>query len=717
MEITRLDCVRQSTLPTLPLHKNLLRHCAEPELLDADGNAFSAKTGKLSNVVAVRTMQDKQHVQLHAKLPITVTYRLEVDQKIERILLSTFGGGVPDYGFGRYEVYLSDDRETLYTAENLLGSCDRRPQPENGATAHPGEAQLFVLPEARHAGYFGIRFTHGCALDSVVRLDLAGLFAPYDFEKHQEYCQLGACLTDIPSTVADGLETFCFLCSLPFDTLLVRDPNIPVELQTPDRTTWHKLCADANRYGDVWCIRASGSATAIRSKPENIVGVFSGETRVRILQDQIINHDFLGVGTNILPVMLMEESRNAGYDPAFLTLEQNAIRTLRPPIIRVWFQNDWFQTAPDTYDFSLPRMQAFLEYMEIFRELKTEIELDFSFAVGRAIQPWYCIPEVADQGRSAPRDLSQFARSVVAALRFLCDEKGYLVKYITISNEPNGPNFAVAGDEAEKKKTYAAALRAIDTELRKAGMRDRFELWGCEDAFQGDLTWLSDMHRLADDVIDRYSEHLYFTGNDALQQDLLPQMKQIIHGKPLCMTEFCSANNSYQKSNVGCLIAAVDSGLDTALQWCLTNAVLADPLVGGRFDEPICMYRNHELKNEGLFLEAICNQIGPAMRYVPAHCKVLATESSNPCDLRLAVFEKNGDVTVLVETANTGVRELILDLGQLTEKPFYKIACNISEPETPSDLLPPRQPVACSNGILRDRLENAHRMILYTTCD
>lgn len=716
MKITRLDNVDQAALPTLPLHKNLLRHHAEPELLDADGKPFAAKTGNITDVVAVRAMQDKHHVQLDAKLPITVTYQLEAALPIERILLSTYGGGNPDYGFGRYEIYLSDHRESLYAPENLLGSCDRRPQSESGSSAHPGDAQIFILPAVRHAGYFGIRFTHGCAIDSVVRLDMAGLFAPYDYAKHREYCQLGACLTDIQSTVQNGMEIFNFSTSLPFDNLLVRDPHAPVELRKTDHTDFELLSATATPYGDIWRIQTSDSAMAIRSKPENIVGVFSGETKVRVLPEQIINHDFLGVGTNVLPMMLMEESLSAGYDPSFLALEQNAIRTLRPSVIRVWFQNDWFQTAPDTYDFSLPRMQAFLEYMDIFRELQTEIELDFSFAVGRAIHSWYCIPEVADQGRSAPRDLEQFARSVVAALRFLCEEKGYLVKYITISNEPNGPNFAVNGDVAKKKETYAAALRAIDTELRKAGMRERFELWGCEDAFQGDLTWLSDIHRLADDVIDRYSEHLYYAQNDDLQQSLLPTMKKIIQGKPLCMTEFCSANNSYQKSNVGCLIAAVNSGLDTTLQWCLTNAVLADPLVGGRFDEPICMYRNHNWENQGLFIEAICNQIGPAMRYVPAHCRVLATESSNPFDLRVAVFEKDGDITILVETAASGVRDLTLDLGRFTDKPFYKIACNISNPEVPTELLPPRQPITVSDGILRDRLETVHSMILYTTC-
>ncbi len=715
MDILRLDRIKQPFLKTLPLHKNLLNYSAEPELLDADGVPFSPKTGSLSNVVKPRTLEDKRHVQLHAKLPITVTYTLNADWNIEKILLATFSGNTIDFGFGRYEIYFSNSRETLYDKHNLIGVCDRRKQENENADSHPGSAQMFVLSETKQANYFGIRFTHGCALDTVVRLDMVGLFAPYDFEKHKEYCRIGSCITDIPSTIEGKKETFCFKMPINFNTLLVKDTEAPVLWQAQNGE-WFPINEKAVCYNDIWRIDTDCTATALRSETGNIIGAFCNKVTAKIKTDKIINSDFLGVGTNVLPVMLMEESIKTGYDPKYLELEKEAIRTLQPPIIRVWFQNDWFQTAPDTYDFSSPKMQAFLEYMEIFRELKTEIELDFTFAVGSSIHSWYCIPEVADQGRSAPRDLNQFARSVVAALRFLCDEKGYLVKYITISNEPNGPNFAVAGDEVEKKKTYAAALRAIDTELKKANMRERFEIWGFEDAFLGDLTWLKDIHNFADDVIDRYSEHFYFTENDTLKQNLIPQMKQIINGKPLCMTEFGNANSSYKKSNIGCLIAAVNSGVDTALHWCLTNAVLADPLLGGKYDEPICLYRNHEWKNEGLYIENICAELGAAMRYIPPHCTILETETDNPDDIRLSVFAKGDDVTILVEASDSGVRDLILDLGNLTDKPFYKYASVISTTETPDALLPPCQPINASNGILCDRLEAAHRMILYTTC-
>lgn len=106
----------------------------------------------------------------------------------------------------------------------------------------------------------------------------------------------------------------------------------------------------------------------------------------------------------MLPTQLMDTSLEMGYDPDFFEkVEKPAILALRPQIARVWFQNDWFQTAPDECNFELPKFRQFLKYMDVFKQLDTDIELNFTFVVGKNIQPWFSIPGVKDQARSIMR--------------------------------------------------------------------------------------------------------------------------------------------------------------------------------------------------------------------------------------------------------------------------------------------------------------------------
>ena len=718
MDIVLNDSATQAQLKALPLKRNLLKGTL-PELLDADGRPFAAKTGNIKQVTDNRLMCDFGHVQLHAKLPLTVTYALNPADSVKRLLVSTYVSAY-DYGYGRYEIYLSNDRESLYAPEHKLAEYDRRGRFDSG-NVFSGTAQIFTLNEAGNFSFFGIKFTHGCQADGVVRLDLAGAFAEVTPEENLALQRLGANLTDDAETVfLNGETEFYFSAPVRIDRLLVRDPNTPVYAfpsetgVLPERLNLSfQPVSYAAKTG--YLSEQSFSAAGLRSAGNNIIGAFTADINLTVLPDQIINPDFLGAGTNVLPTVLMEESLKAGYDPAFFEQEKAAIRTVRPKIVRVWFQNDWFQTGPDTYDFTLPKMKAFLDYMEVFRELGTEIELDFSFAVGSPLHSWYTIKEVPDQGRSAPKDLKQFARSVKAALEFLCDRQGFAIKYLTISNEPENRNFAVDGDMQAKIEYYAAALREIDAVLKQAGTRDRFELWAAEDSAHTEKeVWLREMHRLAGDVIDRYTKHAYRSHNNDLLLHDIPNYKSATENSPVCLTEFGANIPTYEKSTVGAFLAAANGGLDAALHWCLSAAMLPDPLFG-TFEAPICLWRNKDYSNDRLSINPICHEFGSVIRYVPPHSRVLKSVCDLPDDLRAAAFEKDGEVTVVVEAKGSGLRTLQLRLGSLTEKPFYRIFCDIESGQTPEQLLPDPKPVSVENGVLTDLLEAKHCLYVYTT--
>lgn len=723
MKITINDRVTMAEISKLPLKKNLLKFSPIPEIIDASGMSFSAKTGNIIEVTGTmqRAMCDKRHVQLHGELPFTVTYKIESDELINKLLVSTYVNSF-DFGYGRYEVYLGNDKATLYSKENFVAEYDRRGvfDPKD---LLKGTAQIFTLDTPVSAKFFGIKFTHGFAKDAVVRLDFAGVFSAEAAEEQLSLQNYGVDLIgNATIETKDDSQIYNLGFGAQIDTLIIKNPVLPIKTSANGKMfVVHNLeneCLPV-KIGkkDAFVYNGSLCARYLKVSKNNLLGAFHKKTFITA-SNEVITNDFLGAGTNVLPCQLMPEStKKFGYDPEFVKLEHQAVRDLDIKIIRVWFQNDWFQVGPDEYDFESQKMHQFLEYMDVFRELGTEIELDFSWVVGSAIQSWYIIPDLPDKGRSAPKDTKQFARSVVAALKFLCGEKGYNVKYIAVSNEPENQNFAVTPDNnIELKKRYLVQiLKDIDAELKKAGIRDRFEIWGAEDAASTpERDWLCDMYEMADDVIDVYTKHHYFVTNEELLNEKLPLHIKDTHGGRVGLTEFGCHMPNFRKSTIGHLISAANGGACVALHWCLTNSVLTDPF-NGPFDEDICLFRNDGFKNEGLYIENICAEYGPAMKYVPAHCRVLKCFSSNPFDARAAIFEKDGDFTVVVETGSLGERDLEINLSMLTSKPFKKISYCIEKGERPTEVIVPLSPAHCENGVIKEHLTPAHCVYLYTT--
>ncbi|MBE6760907.1 MAG: hypothetical protein E7551_01305 [Ruminococcaceae bacterium] len=723
MKVTVNDRVTMADIAKLPLKKNLLKFSPIPQLIDASGNEFSAKTGKIEEITGAKghTLCDRRHVQLDGKLPFTVTYTIESDELINKLLVSTYANA-QDFGYGRYEVYLSNDKEALYSKENFIAEYDRR-EIFNPKDLLKGTAQIFTLDAPLSAKFFGIKFTHGYAVDRVVRLDFAGVFSVNAAEEQLCLDPYGVDLLESANIEVKGnMHSFDIGFPTDIETIIVRDPALPIKTSLKgNMSVVHHLEDDFKpiKIGntEAYICTKHLSGRYITTEKDNLIGAFSKTTSLYI-QDEVITEDFLGVGTNVLPFQLMPEStQKFGYDPEFIKLEHKAIRDLDIKIIRVWFQNDWFQIGPDEYDFESEKMRWFLEYMDVFRELGTEIELNFSWVVGKNLHSWYTIPEIPDQGRSAPRDTKQFARSVVAALKFLTDEKGYNIKYIAVSNEPENGNFAVTPDNniELKKKYLVKTLKDIDSELKKAGLRHRFEIWGAEDsAATPDRDWLRDMHQMAGDVIDVYTKHHYVPNNDDILNEKMPLHIKDTNGGRIGLTEFACHFPNFGNSTVGNMISAVNGGAVVALHWCLASSVLTDPF-NGPFDEDICLIRNDGFKNEGLYIEPICAEIGPSIKYIPAHSRVFKCEASNPMDVRAAVFEKDGDVTIVVETNGSGERDLTIHLPVLTDKPFKKLSYCVGKGEKPTEVSAPLSPAEYKNGVITEHLSPNHTMYLYTT--
>lgn len=722
MKVTVMESALMADINKLDLTANLLEKCPEPKLKSESGCEVIVKSlhgGALSTLTKDRVMFDRKHVQLECKkLPFTLTYCLNGRWPVQAILISTYVAYQSDYGYGSYEVYLGQEEATLYRPENKIGEFDRTGKFEQ-QNAKKFAAQIFYLSKGVAANFLGFRFTKGCVLDGVVRLDLVGAFSGATQGQVQGFRKLGVpILNPATATVENGCQTYPFNPKACIDKLVVKNVNEPVFALINGKQVLLPT-KNAEPYGEEYLITLPQPVTAeaISTAPNNLVTALITQNTVTV-KSKVINPDFLGTGVNVLPTQLMDTSLEMGYDPDFFEkVEKPAILALRPQIARVWFQNDWFQTAPDEYNFELPKFRQFLKYMDVFKQLDTDIELNFTFVVGRNIQPWFSIPGVKDQARSAPRDLKQFARSVAACLKHLWG-LGYPVRALTISNEPNNINFDTGKGPEHKKEYYALALREIDAQLRSEGLREKVEIWGAESTSSGH-DWPPAMHRLAAGVIDRYTAHNYQSFYQEYEGWLAPQYKKDVDGKSICITEFGTAYPTFKLSSIGTLIAVANCGFDAALEWCLTNSCLPDPMFFP-FDEAICLYRN-ETSNKKyinrLQPQRICNEFGPALRYIKKHSRVLKAEYCNNFDVHIAVFEKDGDYTIIAEAAGSGNRELKIDLSELNlkNKTFQKLHYVIDSDVFPKSLLPVAEPVVLNNNCIVEKLTTAHEMYLFTT--
>lgn len=280
MKVTINDRVTMAEITNLPFKRNILRLSPIPEIIDASGKPFTAKSGKIVEITGVggdRAMCDRRHVQLHGELPFTVTYAVESDSPINKLLVGTYTDST-DYGYGRYEVYLGNDKDTLYSKENFIAEYDRR-EIFDPKDILKGTAQIFILDTPVLTKFFGIKFTHGCILDTVVRLDFAGVFST---EAEAEQLSLDGYGVDLmeKSTITsrDDILTYDLGFATQIDTLILKSADHPVKTSVNGKVfIVNRLDCTPKKIGntDAFCYDGGLYARYIRTQKGNLIGAFS----------------------------------------------------------------------------------------------------------------------------------------------------------------------------------------------------------------------------------------------------------------------------------------------------------------------------------------------------------------------------------------------------------------------------------------------------------
>ena len=170
---------------------------------------------------------------------------------------------------------------------------------------------------------------------------------------------------------------------------------------------------------------------------------------------------------------------------------ESKVKALEPQFVRIFFNENWELNADKTHPEWPQNMESFKDTVQLANE------------AGATIVIAYQTPATA---KGAPALwMARFADVVEELVR----TRGLTnVRWVSIANEPNSTNLTLP--------QYEALYRALDAELIARGLRGQIGLIGgdlvqaTEGAASGHRVWFDYMVAHMNDVVDAWSEHIYW---------------------------------------------------------------------------------------------------------------------------------------------------------------------------------------------------------------
>ncbi len=451
--------------------------------------------------------------------------------------------------------------------------------------------------------------------------------------------------------------------------------------------------------------------------------VSGSKRKIEIDNTRVVWEDFYGFGTNVMTSAMVDPERIYYNEPMF-EFDMNREKVLYPQVIRLVFQLDYMVTSQEEdpyrrdvknnkdyqnylngiYSFDNENMQSMYAYLDKYKEMGTEILVDFGWKTNSRITNWYALPVFLPTA-SAPYDLRAYAKACVAMYENFIDRGYDNVKYITFFNEPqNSEDFLTLGDSVT---WYAKMVSLMDEEFKKAGLREDVELWGPE---QGQTTikyypYLKDFATFdgVSEDIDYWSIHRYYKGKENFENNYYEYFNDMLlfineFGKRICSTEmqafggpgeecqeaiYTDWNDTYSSY----LIASLNVGVKNVCCWGFCDYYWSFPINGwiGGF---IYTHTEGNVDNVTKVSQAY-QEIGLLTNYVTPHCDVLMSDWTGD-DIRVsAVRLRDGNYTVLVETMGGDDKyDIDVSFAEAINKTFYRFSTDRLEELTEDYTLP-----------------------------
>lgn len=454
--------------------------------------------------------------------------------------------------------------------------------------------------------------------------------------------------------------------------------------------------------------------------------VADSKRTVTVKTNSVITNDFEGTGVNSIPVTQMSNNLDKGNNEAYFELEKSRIVKLKPAIVRLWTQVDWFVTEKDfvsnggtgadyfagVYDFNSERMQALYKYLDVYKQIESKVILVTNWKVGSEIQKWFSIDGINTPQTSAPGDIDAYARAYTALLDYLINTKGYSnITYAAVANEPDLADFESHGDEY---CYYQDTAKALADEIKRANIN--VSLQGLDSGASyftsGDFLFRS--FKDNPDYFTDYALHCYQTLSKA-KPYLNTVKNNLPGGKTIWLTEF-NGGADFEKSLSGFAGIATNIGYKSTLYWMLNDVYGEDPMnlsdkeLGG--STGLWYKPQEDAKVKESFYE-----FSLWLRYVKPHSKVLTSTVSNENDMRSTVFNSGDDYTVIVETNTKNAASLNIKFDKAINKTFYKHVYSVGDNTEANGIIPPSVKKFDVEDTLKDTdvVNNKRTVIVYTT--
>jgi len=673
----------------------------------------------------------------------TVTYDLGEKTRVDNIIIRCFFNNSINYSIAEFELYGADSRDELYDEANKLTHV-------RGIDSwHQGDRNnadwLFDLENAK-LGFLGIKILKANATDDITRLGFIGVYNN-EYTNNIKYVK-----ANFPANILEKCE--------PSD-ITIGGLQTPVAIQ--GEKTFNFTLAESRTISDLWLITDEeceistipAAAVSLQKKekceyrlsvenPESVKEIsftLKGNTKVYLLGAyakkavaevdfrEVITEDFYGVGVNVLPMSLMEESVGHGYNEAHWRLEETRILKTGAHVARVWFQPDWLvetyeEYKSGNYNFDAPKMHSVYKYLDALKAAGTEIYFNFGWKVSRNAQSWFSFEGTPTKNNSAPKELDLFAECCAATLKELIENRGYdNIKYLTFYNEPdyglNKPDygdFVVIG--CDRKEYWQRMLRMTREALNKNGL-EHIKMWGCECSGSDEIMadWIDYFTDNCRDVLDTHTIHRYQIDCDKCDT-FLPDRVRHAGGIPIVLSECGQAgsdkNMSFKHNHVQLFSQVANHGFSGMLIWCINSMDITDP----------CSFT---MRNEYDFwdvphLDCGINKVRESFyetamlcRYVPNHCQVVKSEvTEGKNSLRVSAFKFGDDYTIVVETAGD-ITDIEIKLPEAINRKFGKHIHRRPHNYNGNATIPPRCGEVFVGDTLKDTVYPEYTAIVYTT--
>ena len=170
---------------------------------------------------------------------------------------------------------------------------------------------------------------------------------------------------------------------------------------------------------------------------------------------------------------------------------ESKVRALEPQFVRIFFNENWELNADKTHPEWPQNLESFKDTVQLANESGATIVIAYQTPATAKAAPALWMARFAD------------------VLQELVVTRGLTnVRWVSIANEPNSTNLTLS--------QYEALYRALDAELVFRGLRSQIGLIGgdlvqaTEGTASGHRAWFTYMVDHMNDVVDAWSEHIYW---------------------------------------------------------------------------------------------------------------------------------------------------------------------------------------------------------------